>query len=474
MAKYGYLQQDLASKLTGRGIGILSRDPEAKVFRSPYHSEYFVQYAKHELIRRYGEAGVFGGGYRVTTSLDPDLQQAAWQAVRDHLPNPHDPEGALVAIDPQTGDIRAMIGGRSFRRSQVNLATSGMKGFAGSGRQAGSAFKAFTLVAAMREHYDLNSWWNGPASITIPDRRCYSNGKPWAPVNASDSEAGTFTLERATWFSVNTVFAQLAVQVGPDKVREAAWDLGIRSKLGAPGPAPCSITLGVEPVAPLEMTNAYATLAANGVRHFATPIEKVSDRRGAPIADLTGSTRARSRAMTVLDENDAALVTKALTGVVKYGTGTAAQIPGHDVAGKTGTAQNYVDAWFCGYTPQLVTCVWVGYPKNDRTPLVDVEGVPEVYGGTIPAAIWHDFMSVALENVRNIPFPAPTSTNGYTVGPSTAAPAPSSPSPSASESASPSPSPSPRRSPSASPSTSPSATASPTTSPAVRVRSHVR
>jgi len=200
---------------------------------------------------------------------------------------------------------------------------------------------------------------------------------------------------------------------------------------------------------------AYATLAANGVRHWATPLISVTDRHKTPIGDVT------SRGKQVLDPNDAALVTYALQGVVQYGTGTAAGLGSRPVAGKTGTAQLYVDAWFCGYTPQLATCVWVGYPKNE-IPMTSVEGVAPVYGGTIPAAIWHDYMIKALAGTSIEQFPTP-SFDGYTVTAPSPAPSPTpskSPKPSVTVSPSPSESPSPTDSPSQT--ESPSPTDSPT------------
>ncbi|HEY7667039.1 MAG TPA: transglycosylase domain-containing protein, partial [Actinomycetota bacterium] len=345
MVRYGYLERDEADRLKAKRV---LTDPPNQVFSSPLDSEYFVDFTKRMLIKRYGSAQVFGGGYRVTTSLDLELQRAAEEAVSAHLPSPEDPEGALVAIDPTTGEILAMVGGREFRRSQVNLAVSGAKigrkHFGGTGRQAGSSFKPFTLAAAMANNYDLNAYWQGPGTITIPDPECYTDGEPWTLSNASDEESGTFTLKAATAYSVNTVFAQVAAQLGPQTVADMANALGIRSELQPV----CSITLGVEAVNPLEMTNAYATLAARGVRRWATPFVEVTNRRGRPIDDVA------SRPVQVLDPNDADLVTYALEGVISGGTGTAANI-GRPAAGKTGTAQEYVDAWFCGYTPQLAT-----------------------------------------------------------------------------------------------------------------------
>ncbi|MGE5459190.1 MAG: transglycosylase domain-containing protein, partial [Solirubrobacterales bacterium] len=247
--------------------------------------------------------------------------------------------------------------------------------------------------------------------------RCYTNGQPWQLSNASDSEAGTFTLTQATAHSVNTVFAQLVTAVGPDAVVDAAHRMGITSPLDPV----CSITLGTQEVTPLEMTDAYATLASRGWRHRATPLQEVTDPSGEV------RTRINERGRQVLNENDADLATYALQTVVTGGTGTNAQI-GRPVAGKTGTTQQYVDAWFCGYTPQLAACVWVGYPEG-QIPLVNVEGYSAVFGGTIPALIWHDFMIKAMEGLPIKDFPAP-SFEGYTGGAPTPPPVTHSPTPS--------------------------------------------
>jgi penicillin-binding protein 1A len=222
----------------------------------------------------------------------------------------------------------------------------------------------------------------------------------------------------------------------------------------------CSITLGVEAVNPLEMTNAYATIADQGERHWANPFLQVK------LGDGSIDTSIDQSGTKVLDPNDANLVTYALQGVVREGTGTSAAIPGFPVAGKTGTGNENKDAWFCGYTVQLVTCVWMGWPQGE-IPLENVEGVPSVYGGTIPAAIWQDFMSVAMEGMTPESFPVP-SFDGYTLGPTVSVPSPVpspaqtvSPTPSATESASPKPTKSPSPSPSPSPSGSPSGSPSP-------------
>src|SRR6266508_1328729 len=411
---------------------------------------YFLDYTKRTLIAKYDEAEVFGGGLKVTTGLDPRMQTAAEEAVAARLNTPGDPEAAVVAIDPATGEVRAMYGGRNWGKSQVNLAT----GRGGTGRQAGSAFKPFTLTAAMEAGVSLSSRWYGPGTITIQDPRCYTDGKPWTLSNASDEESGTFSLATATAYSVNTVFAQVASLVGPDAVADAAHRMGIRSKLEPV----CSITLGTQAVTPLEMTNGYATLAARGVRRWATPVHVVRDPSGA-VLDRTTSGRGRQ----VVATNDADLVTYALQNVIRYGTGTSASI-GRPAAGKTGTAQDYVDAGFCGYVPRLATCVWVGYPKGE-IPLENVEGYSAVYGGTIPALIWHDFMLKATERMAVQDFTMP-SFDGYSTGAPTPPPPPSpSESPKTTPTPSPTPSPSPSPIPSPTESLPPSPTLLPTPSP---------
>ena len=382
---------------------------------------------------------------------DPGSQPAAGGRARDRrrAPGRRQRSRGRARVDrTQTGEILAMAGGRDWSTNKVNYAT----GAGGSGRQAGSAFKAFTLAAAMQQGYDLHKYWNGPSTIGVP--QCPDATQPdgiWHPVNAGDGEAGTFTLAGATAHSVNTVFAQLIAQLGPAPVVDMAHALGIRSDL----PEVCAITLGSVAVNPLEMTNAYATIADQGERHWATPLLQV--KTDGQIDDTV-----TSPGEPELDANDANLVTYALQGVVREGTGTAAALSGFPVAGKTGTANENVDAWFCGYTVQIATCVWMGYPQGE-IPLENVEGVPSVYGGTIPAAIWHDFMTIAMEGQTPESFPVP-SFDGHSVGPSVVVSSPTpSPIPSATPSETPSPTPKPTHTPSPTP--SPTTTPSPTSSP---------
>ncbi len=435
MVQYGYLDRVRADRLKRRaccGIPLpLQRGPNAQI-EAPGDAEYFVQYTRETLAKRYGPAAVFGGGLQVTTSLDLGYQAAAEQAIESHLPSPQDPGASLVAIEPRTGHILAMAGGKDFSVSQLNLAT--FKG--GTGRQAGSAFKAFTLADAMEQGFDLNSRWYGPNTITIDDPICNGPEGPWQPENA-EGGGSTYTLKSATAHSVNTVFAQVVVELGPDTVVDMAHRLGIRSDL----PAVCSITLGSVAVNPLEMTDAYATLAARGIRHRANPLLQVRSPGGRIDPGVVPKGR------RVVDPNVADLVTYTLQDVLAYGTGASARLSSWPAAGKTGTAQDNVDAWFCGYTVQIAACVWVGFPKG-QIPLVNIEGVPQVFGGTIPAAIWNDFMEIAMQGKKAISFQEP-SFEGQTVTPSAEAPLPPPPSPSPSPTPSPSEEPSPSPSPSA-------------------------
>jgi penicillin-binding protein 1A len=429
MADQGYITPVEAQKLQSQPVRVLHKRTQN------YPHGYFVQYVSEGLQSQFGTAETFTGGLRVTTTLDSADQTAAEKAIADHLPKSTDPAAALVAIDPATGEIRAMVGGKDFSKQKINYAIS-------AHRQTGSSFKPFTLTAAMEQRISLNSVWSGPPQIDIKDPRCHNpDGTDWMPHNSADESAGTLRLVDATAHSVNTIFAQLVTVVGPGRVVDVAHRMGIQSELMAV----CSITLGTQPVTPLEMTTSYATLAARGMHHSPISVGLVKTSSGEVLS------KANPQGQQVLLQNDADLVTYALQGVITHGTGVAANI-GRQAAGKTGTTDNYVDAWFCGYTPQLAACVWMGYPKNELTPMVDVEGVFHVFGGTIPAMIWHDFMASAMANQPVKDFATPNF-NGYNVNP------PGSVSPT------PSPSPTPSSSPSPSPSATPSPPPTPTSTP---------
>jgi penicillin-binding protein 1A len=351
----------------------------------------FFEAARRELARRYGRWRTRRGGLRVRTTLDPRLQLLARGALEDWLQLPTDPAGALVAIDPATGAVRAMAvrtPGRD-RPLRFNLATQ-------SRRQAGSTFKVFTLTAAMESGIPLGSVWRGPSSLQIPERRCQNGDEPWEVHNYADEAEGTMTLLDATVHSVNTIFAQVALRAGITHVVDVAHRMGVESPLVPV----CSITLGPEGVSPLEMTSAFATLAARGVHRRPQLLERVT-----AVADGRELQRLSPDGRRALTPEVAERVTYALAGVVRRGTGAAAYF-GRPAAGKTGTAESFKDAWFCGYVPQLAACAWMGYPGAE-VPMANVAGFGQVVGGSVPARIWHDFMEPAVGPwpLRSLPMP---------------------------------------------------------------------
>jgi penicillin-binding protein 1A len=435
MVQVGAISEARATRLWGEPV----RTVAPAVLRSP--AAYFADYTRRFLESRYGPGRVFGGGLRVRTTLDLEWQRAAQRAVRTYLGGRNDPAAAVVAIDPRDGAIRAMVGGRNFRVAKFNLATQ-------AHRQAGSAFKVFTLATALEDGVSPWSIWHGPPSIVIPDRRCHTNGAPWQVANYADEAAGTMTLAQATAQSVNTIFAQLVTQVGPENIAQMAHRMGIRSRLEPY----CSITLGTEEVTPIEMTEAFATLAAQGVRHEPTPVAVVRGSDGSVIdrpVDPAGQ--------AALWPNHANMITSILQDAITLGTGSAAAI-GRPAAGKTGTAQDYTNAWFCGYVPQLAACVWVGYPRGNIS-MRDVGGFPAVYGGSIPALIWQRFMSVATDGMPVQPFQPPSLAEFPTPTPTPT------PSPAMTPTLTPTPSPTPTPSRTSSPSPSLTATPSASTTP---------
>jgi penicillin-binding protein 1A len=356
----------------------------------------FFGWASDQLVKRFGEKQVEAGGLQVRTTLDLRMQYAARAAVGSVLREKTDPAAALVAIDPRTGAVKAMVSylpdGRTLK---FNLASQ-------SGRTAGSAFKPFTLAAAIDQGISVYTGLSGPSQLTITDPKCAFNGVPWDVHNYADESGGYMNLLDATAHSVNTIYAQLADIVGPQNIVREAHKLGITSNLQSV----CSIALGTQAVNPLEMTSAYATLAARGVHRDPQAFESVRGSSGALIGKLNAP------GAQTIPQNTADLVTYALEGVVTHGTGTAAYF-GRPAAGKTGTAEEFKDAWFCGYVPQLAACVWIGYPKAEIS-LYGIEGVSAVFGGSLPAQIWNRFMSEAVKKLPVKDFVYPQFT-GHTV-----------------------------------------------------------
>jgi penicillin-binding protein 1A len=376
--------------------------------RYPY--PYFVDYFKRWFLSNpaFGSSEaeryrlLFTGGLRITTTLDPDLQQAAVTAVRSVLPYGSDPDAALTVTDPRSGYVRAMVGGKdkdywaNTNAGRVNLAT----GMGGSGRQTGSAFKPFALVAALESGISPDAVFPAPASLDLqlPD------GMMWHVTNAEGYGYGSMSLRSATVSSVNTVYAQLIERVGPEKVADVAAQMGLRCCPRVSQPATplndyYSSVLGSNEANTLEMATAYGTLATGGKRVDPVPVVSISDAQGNVVWQAAPAPR------QVIDPQIASAADDILSDVVLYGTGTAANI-GRPQIGKTGTDDRHDNAWFVGAVPQLVAAVWVGYHEG-QVPMEPPRTRITVFGGTWPAQIWRLLMLRATARLPIEPFPTP-------------------------------------------------------------------
>ncbi|MBI4743487.1 MAG: PBP1A family penicillin-binding protein [Actinobacteria bacterium] len=358
---------------------------EAQPIKAPKAiAPYFVEYIKQSLIDKYGANMVFKGGLRVYTTIDLKMQKIAEDAVSSILNKPNDPSASMVSVDPRTGYIKAMVGGENFETKKFNLAVQGK-------RQAGSSFKVFVLAAAIETGISPSKvYQSSPLTIKLP-------GQDWEVHNYTEgSGGGPMSLREATIKSVNAVFARLIMEVGPKNVVDIAKKMGITSQVD-PNP---SIALGglKYGVSSLEMASAYATLANGGIHHYPIGITKVTDSWNNTIEEY------KTEEKEAINPLVAYTVTDILKDVINYGTGTKAKI-GRPAAGKTGTAQNYQDAWFVGYVPELSTSVWVGHPEG-QIPMTKVHGI-RVAGGTFPAQIWGKYMKKVLEDTPVSDFPKP-------------------------------------------------------------------
>jgi penicillin-binding protein 1A len=364
MEEQGYIPQAQYDQASQQDLG-LERGYKYETIREPY----FFDYVQQQLIDKYGVNTVRNGGLKVYTTINPALQAAAHQAIENHWSDPSGPASALASIDPSNGHIVAMASSGNFSSTQFNLAASGH-------RQPGSSFKPYVLTAAIRQGMNPDStYYSGQDPVTLS----LGDGTTWTVHNAEPG-GGVMSVRDATIHSVNAIFAQLDLDVGPDQVRQTAYDMGITTHLdGIPAEGIGGLRLGVTP---LEQADAYATLADGGVRHTATAISKVVFPNGDTDVSGEGSS-ARAFSDGVASE-----VTDVLKGVITSGTGTAAGF-GCPAAGKTGTTDDFTDAWFVGYTPRLSTGVWVGYP-NARASMGS-----SAFGGTYAAPVWHDYMAVA-------------------------------------------------------------------------------
>lgn len=350
-----------------------------------------VEWIRQEAVARFGAEAVYGQGLVIHSTIDIDKQRAAEDAVRQVLDQPTDPEAALVALDAQ-GGVKAEVGGRDYQRLKVDLARGDRGG--GGGRQAGSSFKPLVLATAIEDGTaTLGSRFPGPGTVTLD-----TPGGPWTVSNFGGESFGSIDLTTATAHSVNTAYAQLMLQTGPEKVVATAKDLGVRSAL-QPNP---SLVLGTSEVSVVDLATAYSTFGRDGRKIDAHIIGRVEDAEGETIFSVP-----KGSGEQVIRPGTARAVNHALQEVVRDGTGTGAQI-GRPAAGKTGTTQDYGDAWFAGYTPNYTAVVWMGYPEGPAHHMDDVHG-RTVTGGSFPAEIWKRFMDAALAGVPPKDFPEPPS-----------------------------------------------------------------
>jgi len=342
---------------------------------------YFVEYVKQILIGKYGVERVFKGGFEIYTTLDPEMQIAAENAIKEVLPDPEDPAAALVAMDPTNGYIKAMVGGKDFAELKFNLATQAK-------RQAGSTFKVFALLSALEQGVSPYMTFNpnGPVIFDI------EGSKPWEVGNYNDKsypDISEMSVLEATVNSVNVVYSQLIMKIGAYGIARIAMDMGIETPLD---PYP-SIGLGGLKigVSPLEVCTAFSTIANYGVKHESVAILKVIDKDGNILEEYEEKS---SQALTPINAYRAIEI---MQQVMLRGTGTRAKLDDRPCAGKTGTTDETADAWFTGFTTNLAACVWMGYPEiNKKMGPIDGMGVQ---GGAQPAMIWKLFMTEATKDL---------------------------------------------------------------------------
>ncbi|MGC1851951.1 MAG: transglycosylase domain-containing protein [Solirubrobacterales bacterium] len=370
MASLGYVSPQRARQGRQRGLGL---DLDRGYFEK--RQPYFFDYVEDKLIDLYGVETVRKGGLEVHTTIDPRLQDVGLEAMRTALPYSEDPSSALVAIDPRNGQIEAMVSSSSYEQSKFNLAAQGH-------RQPGSTFKTFVLTTAIKQGIDPYSTYytSKHLDLDLPE------WGHWEVSTADEGYQGTINLQQATVASDNTVFAQLDLDVGPRQVKATAKSMGIESPLdGIPAEGIGGLRIGVSP---LEMADAYATLAAGGIRRKPVAIERVVF----PGGRVEEPQRPEPR--RVVPEAVAYEVWRLLHDNITEGTGTAAYTGCPGQGGKTGTTDNYTDAWFAGFQPNLATAVWVGYPDSNEIEMTSVHGTT-VFGGTFPAEIWHSLYANA-------------------------------------------------------------------------------
>jgi penicillin-binding protein 1A len=366
MADQGYITQTQAAKAISDPLGV-----KANGYYSKKRESYFYDYVKQQLVDEYGAKRVQAGGMHIYTTLNLKMQAAARKALDANVAGT-DRSGAIVSIDPRNGEVRAMASTATYGQFKFNLASQGHYA-------AGSTFKVMVLMTALRKGVN-------PDTTTYTSMPLKFNDPLWGPIDVqtySHSYIGRANLVKATLTSDNSIYQQLDLDLGPQEVKRTAIDMGIKSPVDAlPAAALGGLTKGVTP---LEMANAYATIASNGWRNKVSAVRKVCFPKKLGGFDCKTEQPRRHRAF---DDGVTAKATEILKKNVEAGTGTKAQF-GCPAAGKTGTVDNFTDAWFVGYTPQLATSVWIGHATDRRTL------GPGAAGGEVAAPIWGQYMKSA-------------------------------------------------------------------------------
>ena len=373
MEKYDYIDSATAAKTKAEALRLVN----PKEIEKDNTASYFIDYVTQEMIDKFGADAVYKDGLKIYVSIDMNMQKAAEKAVNTLLPNYYtddnglkQPQGALVAIDPTTGYIKAMVGGRGT--DQFNRATLAV-------RQPGSAFKPFTFATALENKMTPNT--------TIEDKP-FKLGD-WKPQNYDRTFRGTVSMRETAINSLNVPTIRLAEKLSMDKVLNTAQNLGISTLAldnSSANDKNLAASIGglTNGVTVLDMAGAYSAFANHGIYTKPTAVLKVIDRKGKVIYEH------KSESKQVLSERTATLLTDMLSDVMTKGTGRSANL-NRPCAGKTGTTDNYQDAWFAGYTPNLVAVVWMGCDDNDV--------MPGITGGTLPAKIWQNFMNSVLASI---------------------------------------------------------------------------
>jgi penicillin-binding protein 1A len=376
MAELGMIDAEKAARVKARPMGLKLGD-----YFSRRREGYFFDYVKDELIKEYGTRTVKLGGLVVHTTIDLDKQRIARETIKSQLGDAG-PSSALVTINPKNGYILAMASSADYAETKFNLAAQGE-------RQPGSSFKVFALMTALARGVNPNSTRYTSRSPTIIDDPAYGHIEV---KTYGGTSGGNMNLVQATLRSDNSVYIQLALDLGPDKIADTAVSMGIKRRHveGHPGESLGGLHYGVSP---LEMATAYATIASGGYRNRPTAITKV-EFEGSDKSELPR--RWRVHRTKVFPDGVTYEATKILEANIQGGTGTRAAI-GCPAGGKTGTTDNNTDAWFVGFTPRLATAVWVGYP-DERVYMSNLYFGGPVDGGTFPAAIWGAYMGAIKGN----------------------------------------------------------------------------